>query len=219
MLNIVTVLKTGGEYDEEYLYRLYESIHKNITIPYNFWCLTDLRDIEGFSIIPIENDLTRWWSKIELFKHFIKGPTLYMDLDTIIIDNIDHLVIPTKYSFVALRGFYRDIFNSGFMYWNGNFSFITDDFLRIIKEDFIGKNKVDLHPLGNDQNFICDRLIYNGIIHGVWQDLFPGSIISYKIHIKDNRKNIDFIKNASVVCFHGKPRPRDINWNIGSMNR
>ncbi|KKN15735.1 hypothetical protein LCGC14_0982880, partial [marine sediment metagenome] len=42
MLNIVTVLKTGGEYDEEYLYRLYESIHKNITIPYNFWCLTDL---------------------------------------------------------------------------------------------------------------------------------------------------------------------------------
>jgi hypothetical protein len=37
----------------------------------------------------------------------------------------------------------------------------------------------------------------------IWQNLFPGQIVSYKRHVRG--KGID--KNMRIVSFHGKPRP------------
>jgi hypothetical protein len=37
-----------------------------------------------------------------------------------------------------------------------------------------------------------------------WQDLVPGHVLSYKVHIQKARR---IPTNVSVICFHGRPRP------------
>ena len=52
----------------------------------------------------------------------------------------------------------------------------------------------------------------------LWQQLYPGKIISYKVHIRDKGKilNRSFTNNpgsletASIVCFHGRPMPHEV---------
>ena len=39
-----------------------------------------------------------------------------------------------------------------------------------------------------------------------WQDLYPGQVVSYKVHCKDGLP-----KDARLVKFHGKPRIHDCN--------
>ena len=43
----------------------------------------------------------------------------------------------------------------------------------------------------------------------LWQDEFPKKIVSYKVDCKGGKP-----KKASIVCFHGLPRPHDIGWKI-----
>ena len=206
MIDIVCVLKTGKDYDAEYVHRLAVNINSNISVPYKFYCMSDI-NIQGIKTIGLQHDWERWWPKIEVFNLF-KSKTLYLDLDTVLVDNIDSLLL-YSHKFTALHGFYRDIFNSGFMAWEGDYSFIYRDFLNVVEQRDGAENIRD-HELGNDQNFIASRLVSNNIKWEVWQDLFPGQIVSYKVHCRG--KGVP--KGAKVVCFHGKPRPHEIGWDI-----
>jgi hypothetical protein len=46
-----------------------------------------------------------------------------------------------------------------------------------------------------------------------WQDVLPGQVVSYKIHVQLDPKKGKHIGNGlvpagtRVVCFHGQPRP------------
>ena len=187
---IVCVLRSGGDYNAEYVHRLYDGVVKNITTPFSFFCFSDV-DIEGIDTIKLETKWPGWWAKLEMFR--LTGPCLYFDLDTIITGDITPLAqLCNDHEMIMLRDFnYKGKGlegASGVMGWCGDMSYLMRRY---------DPNKK--YPGLGDQGYIATQC------HPVyWQDLAPGIILSKKIH-KER-------KCASVVCYHGQPRPHQLGW-------
>src|SRR3972149_7317652 len=107
MINIICILKTGGDYDKRYVFALLNACKKYINENFAFKCFTDdenfLKDPdEGsiltyitnkkilFSMIKLEKGYKGWWSKFEIFRN--KGINLYFDLDTVIFSGLDEII-------------------------------------------------------------------------------------------------------------------------------
>ena len=93
--NVICV-KWGDKFSPEHVNRLYRMAKKNISLPFNFYCWTE--DATGIyddvKIIPLDQtlDLEAWWWKLTLFKeNKLSGVSLFLDLDVVIQNNIDHL--------------------------------------------------------------------------------------------------------------------------------
>ena len=206
MLNVVCVLKTGGDFDRRWVDALEKMVWDKVTEPHRFWCLNDelgptfspdrIRDV------PLGKNWPGWWSKIELFKPglFPDGePVLFFDLDTVILRDVTHLAGAIDTDLVLLRDFYRPTkgWGTGVMGWTaGCFNEIYETFSQDVRT-FTRKFR-------SDQHFI-QYLVPSGLIR-FWQDEFPGHLTSYKVHCLDRVP-----RDAHVVCFHGKPRPIDID--------
>lgn len=134
--------------------------------------------------------------KIELFRPgLFDGPVVYIDLDTTVRGNFDPVFKP---SFTMLRDFYKSRdYGSGLMAWNGDAprevfdQFCTDPPAHMKKYRTPGR--------WGDQGFIRD---YAGDIK-CFDD--TDAIVSYKVHCKDGVPDA-----ASIVCFHGTPKPWDV---------
>lgn len=203
---IACVLKTGGDFTISDVARLKSLVDKNVTVPYNFYCLTDYKGVIGCNVIPLECDYKGWWSKIELFRVnlFEEERVVYFDLDTVIVDNIDEVLIQ-DYSFIGLRPFnpvkakMKDYAASGILgFRNTGLSFIYEEF----------KYKRYTKKYYGDQDYMSDALLSKGIKFVYWQDIVPG-IYSYKRHISN--RSINSFVDARVVCFHGRPRPKEVS--------
>ncbi len=182
-----------------YVEALENSIDKHLTIPHSFVCLSDM-DVDCESI-PLEKDYKGWWSKIEIFRY--RGHVLYLDLDTIILENINSLAgailaLP-KDQFLMLKAMNRARrWASGIMGWSGDFSWIYDQF------------KYRQHLRQWDQDYIIAKLLAENIEIKYVQDYQPG-IYSYKHHCLEKGQPPD---EAKIILFHGKPRPHqcDEEW-------
>lgn len=192
---IATVLKTGGEYQEKHVEWLRDQCERHIPQG-QFTCLTD--GSPDCHTIPLTENLPGWWSKMELFR--IEGPVLYFDLDTMIVGSCDHWLEEIKHSkFALLRDIYRGKRNkhamgSGIMYWSGDMSHVWDAYCE------------DGRPTdvpGGDQSYLEAAVRTAEYI----QD-FTDDVVSYKAQIRDGNYKKE---KASVIYFHGKPRPWDQN--------
>ena len=96
----VICMKWGNKYTSIDVNTLYSMVKRNLTIPFRFICLTDdkkniRKQIECFEIPKISVPKSKEgspWRKLALFTktiNDIKGKTLFLDLDIVIIDNID----------------------------------------------------------------------------------------------------------------------------------
>lgn len=199
-MNIISVYKTGGDFDREYVDRLYNGLRNNIEQDFNFICLTDSdEDIIGKR--PLLDGLRGWWSKIELFKN--KGKYLFFDLDTVIWDDIEILLdnlkkVNDKKLFMLDRFIPVNLkyyWNSGIMAWNGDWTEIYKYFqLR------------DMNTFRGDQDYL------NHYMQSTHQEIFRVNdlcdyIYSYKHHCRNA-----IPEDAKIICFHGNPRPRKVNW-------
>lgn len=207
-VTIATVFKTGGDYTVAYVNHIANSVKEHVTVPYKFVCLTDCTS--GFNsnvhiIIPFKNNYPRWWGKIELFEpnKFNTERVFYLDLDTIIVNNIDDIV---RYNghFFGLRDFYHQYgLGSGLMCWRQN-----DPIMHQIYEKFMESPTAHMNNCRfGDQEFIMSILPkYNEYV----QDIYPNRIVSYK---KDCVKNgiVSIPEKSSIICFHGPPRPHHVN--------
>ncbi len=222
MLTVACVLKSGGDYDWEYVWRLYKGVRKYLTIPYKFVCLTDVfvgydylvlgKIARGkIKIISLNDNLKGWWSKIELFK--LKGEVLYFDLDTIILKNLDlfvetfrtaNLISSNRDNIYMLEAF-RTVgegndWTSGIMMWDGDFSWIHSNFR---------KEHIPSTYRGWDHLYIKEELKPRTRINSVNLCLSKGKIVSYKKHCRDRVP-----EKAAIICFHGRPRPKETElWN------
>lgn len=104
--NIICV-KWGDKFSSEHVNRLYRMAKKNISLPFNFYCWTE--DASGIydeiNIVPLDEmlDLKAWWWKLTLFKeNNLNGINLFLDLDVVIQDNIDHLFDFAQHDKLAL---------------------------------------------------------------------------------------------------------------------
>lgn len=205
-MKILTVLKSGGEYTEEHVLKLYKMLEKtNPGLTSQFICLTDMEfqvDTDPvISTVALTDNLPGWWSKMELFKH--SGPCLYLDLDTIITNDVIPLIEAAKgHEFVMLRDFYRgerdeNAFGSGLMYWEGDLTEIYE-FFQDQKENIANAQKMGMYP--GDQNVLEDYMC--GKITA-WQDI-TDLVSSFKVDIVPKEKAGE---KDVVICFHGNPRP------------
>ncbi len=206
MIKVVCVLKSCEDYSWDYANKLYENVRRNSLYEFEFIILTNLEKFDvahNIKILPLTTGLETYWAKLEIFK--IKGQVVYFDLDTIIVNRIDELLKAIEFSSDAKKHFWmmeaisdKRKFASGIMAWHGDFSFI----LYQLPTNYI--EKYDKW----EQDYIVDRLEKNNIyIHSINDYI---NLASYKRDCKNK-----VYPMVDVICFHGKPRPRDINWFVG----
>lgn len=198
-VTVACVYKPGGDFTDEYVTRLCDGVARHCSVSYRFVCLTDQK-IGGVTCIPLAQEWPGWWNKLQLFREF-KGPTVYFDLDTVIVGDLNEILV-NHHGFSALSDFNKGTFASGVMAWSGDYSFLYDDF----SLSMIPKYSKSMAAWG-DQGYIAERLFGFDSL----QELHPGRFVSYKKHV---RKEGRVPEGTSVVCFHGKPRPHQVGWKL-----
>ncbi len=204
MINIVC-LKWGDKYGPEYVNRLYAMIDRNTTRPFRLWCFTeDRRSIRPEVVIhPLHraDEFVGWWNKIWLFSEELPiaagEQIFYVDLDTLIIDNIDHILVSNNAPMIVLRDLLHGIaktageVGSGLMSWrHGDYTHIWTKF-----KTNPAKAIQRAHPHGDQwwvQYCVTERQY--------WQDLHPGEIVSFKVHCLRGPP-----PSARIICYRGRP--------------
>lgn len=220
----ITVLcvRFGTKYGREYVERLRNMVARNLTVPYEFVCLTDdQHDISNVRKIyqPNANYPKGWWHKVHMFDNNlpIKGRILYLDLDVVIHANIDKLVGYHNRNFIGIHDFNRKFYpnwnylNSSVMAWNhGTQNHIFTQFK---------KDPGQAQRLQGDQDWIW-KLSKDTI------KFWPKEWIqSYKWEIRNReeltvgpvgrrfktvRHDIVPHPDCSIAVFHGEPNPQDV---------
>lgn len=204
MINIVCV-KWGTKYGPEYVNRLAAAVSRHTTREYCFWCMTEDSTgiVETVNILPLKfaDSLDSWWNKMSLFDPQNGIPLgeqiFYIDLDTLIVDNIDDLLTDQVPDIVMLRDFYHGIaksagtVGSGLMSWrHGQYNKIWYNF---IHDPVAAVKSVEPH---GDQHWIAAQIP----AWYFWQDLFPDAVVSFKVHCRGG-----LLPGAKIVCYHGRP--------------
>lgn len=188
MLTVYSVL-WGDKYDPEYVYRLRYAVKEHLTVPHKFVCLTD-QDLYCDTYFPIV-EWHGWWQKLSLFQ-IAEGPSLYFDLDSVIVGNLDYLVEYTKHPIAAPANWGQSGhggIQSSVMAWSGEY-----------KTPFTAFNyEKDHKRLWGDQEFLTE-ITGNSFVP------LPG-IFSYKYHCRGQ----GIPAQASVITFHGKPDYHECN--------
>ena len=204
MLSVICVLRSGGIYDASWVAKLRDGCERQIKRKHRFRCLSDVE--VPCERIPMQHDWPSWWSKVELFRHgVVDCPMLYLDLDTVLVGEVQiQNLLSSRPHFAMLQSFWKpDMVGSGVMWFSG------DNVQHKVYEKFAKQPKayIEHHkrnadgPYVGDQAFVWDAL--NREVEQV-NDYLPG-IKSYKMHCF-RRLPAD----ASIVCFHGRPRPTEV---------
>ena len=132
---------------------------------------------------------------MELFRPEVKGDILYFDLDTVITGDLRDIAKVDKLT--ILSDFYLPKrIQSAIM-------FLPEMDRPMMWQKWMTNPQSHMQSFkGGDQDFM--RQFWNDCQR--WQDILPGQVVSYKVHVKDQ----EFLSNARVVCFHGQPKPRDV---------
>lgn len=216
----------GNLYEWTYVDRLYNMLQSNSDHKINLHVFTEAaRDVPDHLIKHVLNEWPgvtgprrSWWYKMQMFdsSHFA-GDLFYLDLDTVIVNNIDWIWDLSADQFHAIRDF-RDLrrpgwtgINSSLMRWNTEkFHWIWDTFvsrgLQPVMQAFRG-----------DQDFLSELLVTQACFRYLDRD----RIHSWRWQV--HRGGIDFATGrargvptqidaaASFLIFHGSPKPHEIS--------
>ena len=216
------VYKTGGAYDiTDYVGPLQRAVDRHMTVPHTFACLTDAQPEFDGTLIPLVADLAGWWSIIEVFK-ITDRPVIFTGLDTVLVGDLDPLAKVAQEckpgEMYMLRPFRdhehhqrvkestRDVpkiadhrWASGIMIWNGDFSWIFDEFIP----------RQHMRAFKMEQKYTTSKIRERQVPVNAIQDVYKG-VVSYKHHC---RRALP--PDARFVLFHGLPRPHqvaDVPW-------
>jgi hypothetical protein len=203
MLNVLCVCKSGSIYDASWVEKLKNAVERNLKRPHVFTCLSDIP--VPCNRIPLKHDWPGWWSKIELFRPgVIDRPTLYLDLDTIIVGELKlETLLASAVDFAMLRNFWNDeMYGSGVMWFSGETVpyHVYEKFAKQPQAYIAHHERNKSGPYVGDQAFISDN------VEGIDQinEYLPG-IYSYKMHCQRRLPS-----DASIICYHGSPRPTEV---------
>ena len=198
---VVCVYKTGGDFTEDYVINLRNAVGRHLKGGHRFICLSDEKRVGNVETQPLTEGWPGWWSKLELFKdQFEEGPIIYLDLDTLVTGDFSALA-QLESTFTMIKGFRQtDRRGSGIMAWHSDMSFLFEEF-KAQATRLLGTVK-DPKALW-DQIFILRELRKRDIEPDVVQKHVK--VASYKNHCKGGLP-----EGTQLVCFHGKPRPSDV---------
>jgi hypothetical protein len=205
-VRILVVLKKSSEYTVERALKVLRMFQLNIEeYDVELACLTDAKTEEfpsDITVIPMRYGWDGWYSKMEMFRSDVSNarPTLYADIDTSVVGNIDSLLKAVEHiPFVILRDVYRGVKNP--MAMQSSLMWINHDMSMLYRE--YCRNPIVI--AGGDQIVLEHYFASTGQIPIFWQDI-TNCVVSYKVHIVPNQK---LEEHQKVIIFHGKPRP----WN------
>lgn len=217
----VVCLKWGkGPYTADWVNRLYRGVNRHLTPPFRFVCFADdanglddgidARDIESLSLAPA---LTGIWWKLALMHPCagLGGDCLFLDLDTVIIDDIDDFfTLPGRFCIIQnwverrkqiLRARPRIGNSSVFRFIGGNEAHVAEKFLR------------DPHAAQQcyptEQAFMTDAVGLDNITW--WRDDW---VRSYKRHCLPPFP-LNWVlppripPRTKILAFHGRPKPEE----------
>jgi hypothetical protein len=199
----VVCLKWGVKYPADYVNRLHRMVKRSLARPHRFVCLTDdPSDLDpAIETKPIENpELSGWWHKLTLFKpkfFDLEGPTLFLDLDLVIIDGLDNFFLYSG-EFCVIRDWRPQEHNSSvFRIVLGTHPEVWEQFARN-HESISGR-------LHGDQDWLREML----------PDALgwpKGWVKSYKWHLqsRDGEGPVPLPVDTFIVAFHGRPRPHEV---------
>jgi glycosyltransferase involved in cell wall biosynthesis/uncharacterized Rossmann fold enzyme len=213
------VCLNAGNYCErgaEYVNNLFDMVKRNLAenVDGRFVCMTDDADGLHPDILPmmLPDDIKGWWGKLYLFKDglFPKNERMiYFDLDTLIVNNIDEIVAYDG-DIAMLDDFVNPgTIAPGVMLWRAGVASeiwgLWEYFHRPLNDmgdlGWINRIKDDLPKI--------DKL----------QELMPDTFVSYKQSATTAPPS-----GSAVVCFHGLPRPHDVDgwvadvWKIDGVS-
>ena len=174
-----------------------------LSLPHSFCCITDQK-VYGVECVQEQCSYPAWWQKIGVFRpRFVSGPAILCDLDMVFVGSLDWVGDYLNADLAAIENWgsrkhegplYEDEISSAFMIWSGNGA--TDAIFELFSEADIRR----LSPHG-DQTFITE--VMRGKITHIPQE----RICSFKRHCRDVGGPP---QAASVVAFHGTPRPHEV---------
>lgn len=189
-----TVLRTGGLYSWGWVMRLRDQLARYLP-GVEFRVLTDaeIQLCHGPPAYPLLHAWPGWWSKIELHRPgaFPDGELVFfLDLDTLVVDDVSFLA-DYDGDFASLRDFWSpEIAASGALLFRAGAT--SEIYERAAALPFMPPPRTGRSdPWWNAIRMPDDYL----------QDVFPGRFASYKAHKLDDGPG-----DASIVCFHGRPR-------------
>ena len=188
-MRIALVLKSGGDFTAAHVEDLRAQLAR-----FTAREVIVLSDVAEVATHTLDYNWPGWWSKMELFRPDLGGDLFYLDLDTVItgpLDWLGGLVRPTM-----LRDFFHPAnMASGVMYWPER---ARERLWNAFVRDAHGVMR--LNRRGGDQRFIGS--VMRGRVD-YFQDREPGQVCSYKVDCRFR----GVPDGASLVCFHGQPRP------------
>lgn len=195
-------MRSGGRYDAEWVAKLQRGVARHLTLPHRFVALSDVP--VPCDRIPLETDWPGWWSKCELWRPgLLTGPTIYFDLDTVIVGSLDRIAAH-PHIFTMCHEFHQPhLLCSTAMAWTGDHSHIWHSMHEMTPKRRDQYDKWEGKRIG-DQAYIedCKR----GQHVDTFRDLFgERSIASYKVHCKGGLHG-----DEAAVAFHGARKMDDL---------
>lgn len=201
IINVITVLKSGPGWLPEYVIKLKKAVDKFLLLDHEFYCISDI-DIPGVNTLPmIPVDGWGVWAKPQLFRKDLNltENCFYIDLDSIICGSLDKIIEEIKdYKFLMSSDPWKgDISCSALMWWNGDYSYIYDQFLE--KPVNVWHDQYQTIEKYVDQGFISDR-----VEHKLIQNIITEPRVS-----RITKRGLSINHNHSILFCSGKRKP----WN------
>lgn len=175
----------GDVYSTAYVRRLEAGVKRHLSLPHKFECIW----FTNFKL-PREG----CWPKLELFR-LIDGPTLYLDLDTVIVGSLDwvreHCEKPVSMAPVSGRYEGQHVRHAAVMTFSGE----------SVADFYDDLTPQDMRTYQNDEHYIPvkagDRL----------GALPEGKVVSWRWACRGKSGPPE---GASIVSVHGDPKPHQI---------
>lgn len=221
----VACLIHGNVYSWQYVDRLYSMLSRHLTIPFRMHVYTEFHrhvpapyvkhTLIEWSLPPNKKS---WWYKMQLFNSdFFRGPLLYFDLDTVIVNNIDWIWKSRTNNFWAVKDFkylwkpHYNSMNSSVMWWDtARFDHVWRDFqsrdlLEIVKKYHGDQDYLNTVIPANQQQHFDLEIVKSWR----WQCL-DGGYNFRKRQFNSPGVGTVFGPETSILIFHGHPKPGDI---------
>ena len=179
-------------YDESWVEKLYRGIKRHCTVPFEFVCFTE-RDRVFSEPITVERFTNSEPSYADCLEPYRLGrPMMLMGLDTVITGNIDHLArycLESDKLAVPRDPFFPQTVCNGVALVPAGHDWVWDEW---------PANAHRFTAYSKDMDWI--RSINPAVIDDIW----PGSVVSYKGHAKT-----EGVEGVSIVYFHGEEKMND----------
>ncbi len=225
-VNIVC-LKWGTAYPAHYVNRLYAGVKRNLKRPFRFVCFTNepegiIPAVEIQPIPPKPANLVghKWptvYTKLALFKNGcadLKGPTLFLDIDQIIVGDMDRFFDYKPGEFCIIHNWIErrkllfrrrpKIGNSScFRFEAGKMNRVWEAFDTHLDEAYNKKR------FATEQAYMTHAVGLDKV--NWWPESYVASFkrVCHRIFPLNLFLPPKLPTGASILCFHGKPNPEE----------